>query len=52
MQMAVSAWWNSDGTDPASKHTYTPCEYNTEKGKPHVQSYLSDLTERRHGSVK
>ena len=36
IQMAISSWWNSDGTDPASKHTYTPCEYNTEKDKPHM----------------
>lgn len=28
MQQAVSKWWNSDGTDPASKHSYTPCSYN------------------------
>jgi hypothetical protein len=27
MQQAVSGWWNSDGTDPASKHSYTPCSY-------------------------
>jgi STAM-binding protein len=27
MQQAVSKWWNSDGTDPASAHSYTPCMY-------------------------
>ena len=28
MQQAVSKWWNSDGSDPATKHTYTPCQYH------------------------
>merc|ERR1712107_863991 len=27
MRDAVSKWWNSDGTDPAVKHTYMPCKY-------------------------
>jgi hypothetical protein len=27
MQQAVSKWWNSDGADPASAHTYAPCHY-------------------------
>jgi len=27
MQQAVSKWWNSDGTDPAAQHSYTPCSY-------------------------
>lgn len=25
---AFTAWWLSDGTDPASKHQYTPCTFN------------------------
>merc|ERR1711871_554059 len=33
MQQAVSKWWNSDGTDKASAHTYAPCEYKT--SSPH-----------------
>eukprot|EP00946_MAST-07B_sp_MAST-7B-sp1_P000728 g728.t1 len=28
MQQAVSKWWHSDGTDPASAHSYAPCEYH------------------------
>ena len=24
------AWWNSDGTDTAAKHTRLPCRYNTD----------------------
>eukprot|EP00462_Mataza_sp_D1_P017136 CAMPEP_0175152716 /NCGR_PEP_ID=MMETSP0087-20121206/19284_1 /TAXON_ID=136419 /ORGANISM="Unknown Unknown, Strain D1" /LENGTH=449 /DNA_ID=CAMNT_0016439211 /DNA_START=148 /DNA_END=1497 /DNA_ORIENTATION=+ len=27
MQQAVSKWWTSDGTDPSSDHSYTPCYY-------------------------
>jgi STAM-binding protein len=27
MQQAMGRWWNSDGTDPAAQHTYTPCSY-------------------------
>lgn len=27
MQQAVSKWWLSDGTEPASAHSYTPCQY-------------------------
>jgi len=26
MQQALSRWWASDGTEPAAKHTYWPCE--------------------------
>ena len=33
---AVKAWWRSDGTEPAAKHTYTPCRYHTQSGKPHM----------------
>ena len=29
MQEAMSAWWHSDGTDPASKHSYVPCHYKS-----------------------
>lgn len=29
MQQAVSKWWNSDGTEPASQHSYTPCQYKS-----------------------
>lgn len=28
MQQAVSSWWNSDGTEPASQHTYQSCLYH------------------------
>ena len=34
MQEAASKWWHSDGTDPASKHTYTPCQYKTAASGP------------------
>jgi len=33
MKDAVPAWWFSDGTEPASKHSYTPCHYKT--SSPH-----------------
>ena len=29
MGEAAWAWWTSDGTDAASKHTYTPCRYRS-----------------------
>ena len=29
MQQAVSRWWNSDGNEPAQKHTYAPCLFQT-----------------------
>lgn len=29
MQQAISRWWHSDGSDSASKHTYSPCMYHT-----------------------
>ena len=25
---AFTAWWLSDGTDPAAKHQYLPCTFN------------------------
>merc|ERR1711990_932895 len=28
MQKALSAWWASDGTEPADKHWYLPCSLN------------------------
>ena len=34
MQQAVSAWWNSDGKDPADSHHYEPCTYHTDSS-PH-----------------
>ena len=33
MQQAVSKWWHSDGTEPASAHSYAPCEYH--ESSPH-----------------
>merc|ERR1712224_613263 len=30
MHEALSAWWNSDGTELAASHWYLPCMLNTE----------------------
>ena len=29
MQAAVTDWWHADGTVPAAKHSYLPCQYHT-----------------------
>jgi hypothetical protein len=29
MDAALTGWWNSDGSDPASAHWYLPCNLNT-----------------------
>ena len=31
---ALSKWWRSDGTQPATEHTYVPCHLKT--SKPHM----------------
>lgn len=36
MQHAVSKWWNSNGNDPSSMHTYRPCSYKTNPLTPHT----------------
>ena len=33
MQQALGKWWNSNGTDAASTHSYAPCLYQT--SSPH-----------------
>jgi hypothetical protein len=33
MQAALSAWWKSDGTEPAASHWYLPCKLN--EAAPH-----------------
>ena len=33
IQQAVSRGWAADGSEPAAKHSYSPCQYKTGVGK-------------------